>query len=231
MIGATFCAADVAPRVARTIDYITRPHSANELKWQKVTRKAEPMYETIVRAYFQMVDQGYLHYYCLVVDNTKVNHKLYNDGDHELGFTKFVFTLLYKFARLYRSNNRFYCFLDHRTTKHDPADMKAALNSRVRRDLPRGYDPYRVVKFTHSEHSRLIQLTDIITGAIAYETNQHHAAINAAEHKIRIMRHVANCAGVVTLAAPTPNVGGKFNIWHLDFDAAARRRLRKRRQW
>ena len=174
------------------------------------------MYQALVTAYFQMLEAGFLHYYCLVVDNQEVDHKKYSGGDRDLGFTKFMFTLLYKFARVYKSQILFYAFLDDRTTKHTPDGLKRTLNARVRRDAPRGYNPYRLVTFVKSEKSRLIQATDVITGAIAYETNAHHLATGAARHKIETMRHVARCAGVPSLALPTRYDGEGFDIWHLD---------------
>jgi hypothetical protein len=208
----------MAPRIAATINHVIAPFGGtNELKWQKVKRKTLPMYTALTTAYFQMLDKDFLNYYCLVIDTQTVDHKKYNNGDHDLGFTKFLFTLLFKFSRVFKDRNLFYCFLDDRTTKHRPETMQVALNARVRRDAPRGYAPYRLVAFTKSEKSRLIQVTDVITGAIAYELNQHHGAAAPAAHKISLMKHVAKCAKVYTLAAPTRTAGNRFDIWHLEF--------------
>jgi len=225
VIGVTFCTNKMAPRIAATVDHILSASTASELKWQKVTRKSLPMYEHIVTAYFQMLDKGFLKYYCLVIDTSKVNNKLFNGGDKELGFTKFVFTLLYKFARQYGYANNFYCFLDHRVTKHDPDTMKRALNAKSRKDARKNVAPYRLVTYTHSDISRIIQLTDIVTGAIAYETNMRHLSLRPAPHKVALMKHVANKANVATLATPTQIYGEKFDIWHMDFDAEIRRKL------
>ena len=226
VIGASFCHAGMAPRIAATINHVIAPFGGtSELKWEKVKRKTLPMYQAFATAYFQMVQAGYVHYNALVVDNRTVDHKKYSEGDHDLGFTKFLFTLLYKFARVYRSQCLFYAFLDDRTTKHQPGPMKDMLNARVRRDARRGYDPYRLVTFAKSEKSRLIQATDVITGAIAYETNQHHVVVGAAAHKIAMMHHVAREARVSSLAIPTAYTASTgFDIWHLDFDFKMRSR-------
>ncbi len=214
----------MAPRIAAAIEEAIAPFGGTtELKWQKVKRKTLPMYQALAKVYFEMLDRQWLYFYCLVVDSTLVDHKKYSEGDGDLGFTKFLFTLLFKFARTFRSQNLFYCFLDDRTTKHRPETMQQALNARVRRDMPRGYDPYRLVAFTKSEKSRLIQATDVITGAIAYELNQHHGAAAPAAHKVAMMNFVAKCAGVYTLAAPTRKPGARFDIWHLEFPGPPRR--------
>lgn len=225
VIGAAFCRSTSAPRIAATVEAAIAPFGgSSELKWQKVKRKNLPMYEAAVTTFFRLLHGKSLHYYCLVIDNQTVDHKKYSGDDHDLGFTKFVFTLLYKFSRIYKDKNLFYCFLDDRTTRHRPEAMQVALNARVRRDAPRGYDPYRLVAFTESHKSRLIQMTDIITGAIAYETNQHHAAAGPAEYKVALMKHAAKSAGVYTLAAPTRTFGTGFDIWHLEFKEPRRRR-------
>lgn len=179
------------------------------------------MYMAVADGFGQMITAGYLHYYALVVDTSKVDHKKYNEGDAELGFSKFLFTLLFKFARVYRADYNFYVFLDERTTKHTPELLRKILNARARRQKIRDFDPYRTVEFVKSEQSRLIQMTDVITGAIASATNMHYLAPEAAPHKTKMMHHVTKCVGVRNLAIPTPVAGKGFDIWHIDFEAAA----------
>jgi hypothetical protein len=227
VIGATICQAAIAPRIAATIEHIITPHGGtSELKWEKVKRLNLPMYMAVASAFGQMIDGGYLHYYALVVDTNTVDHKKYNEGNAELGFTKFLFTLLFKFARIYKPEYRFYVFLDERTTQHTPDQMHKALNGRARKQNIRDFDPYRLVEFVKSEKSRIIQVTDVITGAIAYETNMHHIAVGAAAYKIDMMRHVTECVKARSLAIPTPVAGTGFDIWHLDFRPKKRRASR-----
>lgn len=59
VIGATFCRADMAPRIAATIEAVIKPHGGtSELKWQKVKRKNLQMYVDLVTAYFEMLEKG-----------------------------------------------------------------------------------------------------------------------------------------------------------------------------
>lgn len=125
-------------------------------------------------------------------------------------------------SHVYNQMVDFTCILTKRTTRHTPEPMKLMLNQRANREHPRGYDPYRLVTFVNSKDSRLIQLTDIITGAIAHETNQHHLAVNAAPHRIEMMRHIARCAHVPTLAVRTQPTRSGFDIWHIDLRAGSR---------
>lgn len=182
------------------------------------------MYEAAVDAYFTDLSRNLLQFYALVVDTHKADHKTYNDGDKEIGFSKYLFTLLYKFARIWPPDRRFYVFLDDRTTKHTPDATRRMLNARARKERGVSYDIYRNVQFCPSHESRLIQMTDVMTGAIAFETNGHHVAPGAATHKIKIMKLITAGARLRTLAKPSPYGHGGFDIWHLDFSKAKPRR-------
>lgn len=215
----------MASKIAREIDLAIGPEgAASELKWGKAKRRNVAMYEAAIDAYFKLQERNKLQFYAIVVDTHKADHKTYNDGDREIGFSKYLFTLLYKFWRLWRPDARLHAFLDDRTTKHTPDATKRMLNARARKDDPRlRFDPYRQVEFCQSHRSRLIQMTDIMTGAVAFATNEHDKKADAATYKIGHMNLIASRAKLKTLAKPSPYKHPGFDIWHLDFDKAKKK--------
>jgi len=220
VIGATLCRPDAAGKVSARLNELVELHgrgSSRELKWTNLKGHKLNLYREVISAYFEMMDRRMLRYQCLVIDNNHVNHDLYSEGDHDLGFTKFMFVLLYSFAEMLRSNVHFHAFIDERSTKRPIEVMKYALNNKCKTHLPAHRQPFQSVRFVKSERSRLIQVTDIITGAIAAETNGHHLLSSSSAHKIDLMRHIAACARLESLARHKfrwPN----FSIWHLNFD-------------
>lgn len=225
VIGATVCSAQMAPHIASSLDAAIGPAGANsELKWGKAKRYNVEMYESVINAYFDARDKNILQFYALVVDTHKADHKTYNKGDHEIGFSKYLFTLLYKFWRLWKPSARLHVFLDDRTTKHTPEATRRMLNGRAKKETPSlWYDPYRQAVFCDSRKSRIIQLTDIMTGAVAFATNCHDQKPDAASYKISHMNLIAKRAKLVTLARPSPYQHPGFDIWHLDFDKAKKK--------
>lgn len=85
----------MAPRIAATVNHILGENAGSELKWGKISRQRSALYRQVYEAVWQMIEGNYLHFYALVVDTTRVNNHQYNDGDSDLGFTKFLFTLLF----------------------------------------------------------------------------------------------------------------------------------------
>ena len=212
----------------RLDEIIRQRNGSNDCKWEKVKRKTEPLYAHLVDCFFSAVQSGHFHYYALVIENAKMDHKTFNEGDKEIGFNKMLFQLLFQFVRKYGGQPRFYAFLDRRTTVHTPENMRRMLNAKAARDLQITHKPFRACQFRDSEKVRLIQLTDIITGAIAYQTNSRHIADGAAEHKVRIAELVASKAGLTSLARPTPRRTQCFDIWHFDLDRAKGSRAPRR---
>lgn len=219
VIGALFCRADVTPKIEAYLEKTIAAHGGtSEMKWGKVTRRNLPLYEKVITDIFGAFRRNSLYFHCIVIDNNLVDHKRFNDGDPEIGFNKYLFTLLYKFARKYRSNSRFYGYLDDRTTQHTPEHLREMLNARARRDLRLGYDPFRRITFAQSHLNRMIQVTDVLTGCIAYDTNKHYLAGSAAPHRVRMLNHVRELAGVVSLAIPTKRPNQPFDIWHIKWE-------------
>src|SRR5229473_5106595 len=96
VIGATLCRPDAAGKVSARLNELVELHgrgSSRELKWTNLKGHKLNLYREVISAYFEMMDRRMLRNQCLVIDNNHVNHDLYSEGDHDLGFTKFMFVL------------------------------------------------------------------------------------------------------------------------------------------
>ena len=226
VIGAVFCRADTARTLADSISLVAAAHGGtSELKWAKVKKHNFRMYAAVMEEFFAALHKGYVQYYALVVDNSQMNHKLYNEGDKEIGFSKMLFQLLWKFIRIFRSRPRFFAFLDDRTTQHTPQKLRRMLNQKAANDLNITHNPYRYCEFHDSKSEVLIQVADVITGAIGYRRNRKNILTVASRPKIEMVSLITKLAKVDDLANPTRKADQSFDIWHIDFEARARRRV------
>ena len=117
-----------------------------------------------------------------------------------------------KFARLY-DPARFHIYPDERKTRHAPDDLRVILNRHVHKSQPQRDWPYRRVQFRNSKNTPVLQLVDILTGALAFELNQHNRAENASPAKCDLCQHILDRADVRDVFRDTA-VAGKFTIWH-----------------
>jgi len=181
---------------------------AGEMAWVKVSRTKLDAYIRVVDLFFA---SSYAHFHAAVIDTSKLDHHFFNAGDREVGFNKEIYQLVQKCGRLYR-NDVFHVYLDKRESPQPAEKLRTILNFGARaRDL-RPW-PYRRVQFRDSVTSPVIQLTDILTGAIAFRLNGHSVAPGASPAKLHLSNLVLEKARVNNPFADT-SIAGKFTIWH-----------------
>lgn len=174
--------ADRTEQVITAIEKAIGPpyRGTSELKWTKIRKHNVPMYKSLINALHPLMKSGVVRFHCLVIDSHRANHKEYNEGDRELGFTKYAFTLLYKFARIHAKSSvalpEFYVHLDNRGTRYSPEVTRITLNYRDAREHGRAYEAYKLVHFVESKDNRLVQAADLFTGAVAAAWNREHSA-------------------------------------------------------
>lgn len=226
VIGALYGRVDHTNRIVKAVeDAIARHGGTSEIKWSKLRKHNLRMYKAAIDAMYPLMRKdGLIRFHSLVVDNEKSNHREYNEGDSELGFTKYTFTLLFKFARIHAkpiAPPYFYVHLDKRETPYDPEVTRITLNYRDVSRHNRDYEAYRLVHFVDSKKSRLIQMADLFTGLIAADWNREHSA----PHKQELIDYVRNRWALPALNQPTHahiELRG-IAIWFLDWEAAKRK--------
>jgi len=194
------------------------PHG--EMKWGKVSSSKLKAYGRTAKAFFDRPELKPIHFHCLVVDTHAQNHAKHNEGSREIGFHKEIYQLASKFARLYPTR-LFHLYPDSRDTNQRPEDLRLILNrGRAKKGDPRDW-PFRRCHFRDSSTTPLLQLVDILTGAVAWCVNNHAAAPNASVHKTKLSAYILQRAGISDCTQDTA-VRGKFTIWHRQLQPGGR---------
>lgn len=185
---------------------------AGELKWGVVSRAKFPAYCRIVDAFFDDPIFSDVEFHSTVVDTWHQDHTKFNDGDRQVTFNKELYQLANKFARLHR-DKLFHLYPDDRETTQRPGELRDILNfGRRKKNDSRPY-PYRRSHFRKSHETPMLQVVDILLGAVAYCVNDHIIAPGASVPKTNLARHILSRAGVTNPKIDT-NISGKFTIWH-----------------
>lgn len=107
-LGATWCPQEEVRRLSRELrDIKNRHHARGELKWTKVSASHLPFYLELVDWF--LAEQP-LHFRGLVVlDKQKLNHAVFNQGDHDLFYYKMQFLLL---SKILSPDSQYFIYLD-----------------------------------------------------------------------------------------------------------------------
>ncbi len=205
-------------RFAETMALYRQSHNMRaELKWTKVSNQKLNEYRALIDLFFS-VNQSF-HFKTIVVDTQEIDHRRYNKNDAELGFYKLMYQfLLHSFGAYLRPADQCIVFLDRRTTSYYKlSTLCAILNNGLRKKYKYLQHPIRNIQATNSKYSDLIQVADVLMGAIGYEMNGAHTRTGARRSKVLLAEYIAQKAGLVNLQQPTPRSRKDFSIWHFHF--------------
>lgn len=204
--------------VARLMAVRAAHNTFGEVKWTKISRAKLDFYKAFVDVFFDASKTDDMHFYGLHVNTHTFNHRQWNQGEAEIGFSKLIFQLLlHKFGRRYGADYPLTVYLDSRSTRHDPDDMRPMLNSELAKRWEIPTRPFRRITFIDSKKSDLIQVNDLLIGTIGFLKNKHHRRPDCSAHKkalaAYILKRATECepAGFIAIKA------SRFSVWRFAY--------------
>lgn len=162
-----------------------------------LSKSGYPLYNELIE-YFFATD---LQYRAIVIEKSKMKHEEYNQS-HDDFFYKMYFQLLNK--RISQDNN-YNIYLDIKDTR------SARKVAGLRDYLNRQFISVRTLQSIKSHESELMQLADVITGALGY----HLRGLNKVIAKTRLIEKIQHHSRVPL--TKSTNLGSqKFNLFFID---------------
>jgi Protein of unknown function (DUF3800) len=190
-----------------------------ELKWSKVTNQKFEEYRLFLSYFFSLLSVGQLHFHCLIVDTHLTDHRKFNQGDKEIGFYKFYYQLLlHCFGKRYcrkGEDDRLILHLDHRTTRYKLGTLKTVLNNGMKKKFRIDTQPFQSIEPKNSKESELIQINDIVLGAIGFQKNGYQLLPDTRQSTKDLAAFIAREAGIRNLGDDTRLGNHHFTIWNL----------------
>jgi len=168
-----------------------------ELKWNNLSKSGYHLYSDLID-YFFATD---LEYRAIVIDKTQIKHNVFQQN-HDDFYYKMYFQLLNKKIDQKHNYNVYIDIKDTRSSKKVNG-LKNFLNI--------NYLAIRNLQNIRSYESELMQLTDIITGALSY----HLRGLNKVIAKNKIIEKIQQHSNL-TLNHSTSKNRTKFNLFFID---------------
>jgi hypothetical protein len=172
-------------------------HFKGEIKWSSLSKSQYPFYNELIDYFFS----NDLLFRAIIIDKTKLDHKSFNQ-DHNLFYDKMYYQLLNKKID---PNNNYNIYLDIKDTN---SYIKARS---LKLYLERDYHNIRNLQIIRSYESELMQLTDVIMGAINYKLR----GLNKVTAKNNIIQKLESLYGK-PLTIGTLQNAHKFNLFYID---------------
>jgi len=185
VLGAIMCDEIVKNQVFKEIKLIKEKHGVSpyfEIKWTKVSNGKIELYKELIEYFF---NNSNLNFRGLVAKGKKnLDHEKYNSGSFDKWYYKMYYLLL---NHMIYSDKEYRIFLDIKDTKGGPRVKKlhdVLCNNRY--DFKK--DVIKKVEQIHSNHSEILQLTDLIIGALSY----YNRGLITSKAKLELIKLIEN---------------------------------------
>lgn len=203
IIGCVWCEKSKIKDISKEIRSIKEHYRARgEMKWNKISKSRASFYQAVINYFLKC---SYINFRGLVVnDKSKLDHRFFNKGSHDAFYYKMYYTLLKILINL---PNYYHIYFDYKDT-HSYESLKVLheiLSSSFYDFENRYLRRFQPIKSSESE---LIQLADILIGAIGYKNRELSGNITKTSIINSIQSHLS-----IDLTKSTPPWEEKFNLF------------------
>lgn len=171
-----------------------------EMKWSALSKSRYPFYNELIDYFFS---NSSLEFRAIVVNKSQMNHEAFNQS-HADFYDKMYYQLLNK--KIHPEHN-YNIYMDIK----DSYSYQKAKN--LKSYLERDYRNIRNLQVIKSYESELMQLADILIGALNYKIR----GLDKVTAKNNIIEKIEKHCGK-TLTQRTPKDENKFNLFYIDLE-------------
>ena len=209
--------ADLADHITRKVeDWREATHEKGELKWVKVSKKKYRMYRNFAIATLARIRSLEMSFKSTIITQNDIDFKRFHNNDEELGLAKLTYQFLYhSFLKSMYAGDRVEIFLDPRPKPWSLNELCSCLNSKCKDE--HGWTPVNSVATVDSKLSTIMQMNDILLGAVGFHANSRHTLPTSRQPKKDLAALIANEMELTDLCGPTSRDMANFGIWRFKF--------------
>lgn len=188
----------------------------SELKWTKVSNQKSEEYKALVELFFALNNSNALHFHAIAFDSHQVDFKRIGGGrDNDKVLSRLYYQLLvHKFAKLYPNDIGMCVCLDHRNSSTPLEDLRRMINATLARDHDIAHNPVKQLISQDSCDDDLLQLNDVILGAVCAARNGKHLLVETRAAKRELASMVLEKSGLKSFENNSPRGVERFTMWN-----------------
>jgi len=207
-LGAVWCKKERVSIINRELRYIKAKHGISkyaELKWMKISPSKKVLYLELIDYFF---DNSDLHFRTIVIpDKTVLDHSAF-DQTHDDFYYKMYYYLL---REIWQQGFTYNIFLDIKDT-HGGDKVKKLHDVLCSYHYDYKHDTISQVQQVRSHEVELLQITDLLLGAVTYANR----GLDSSTTKLDIINKIKERSGFGLIKSTYPSEK-KFNVFRWEF--------------
>ena len=207
ILGAMYCLAENKQQIYTDIRDIKKKHNIStffEIKWTKVSESKIEFYLELLDYFWK--NQELLYRGLVASGKHSLNHDKYNDGDYDLWYYKMYYRML---DPVISPNNKYHIMVDIKDTRGGKrvAKLREVLCNNIYDFKKEVIDQIGQI---NSRESEILQLADLINGALAF---YHRGLLDNPDSNLGKIKFVRELQKHVNLDNNTKYDERKFNLF------------------
>lgn len=184
----------------------------SEFKWSEYRGgRKKATYEALVDLFYQAIDRDDLHFHAMIVDFDKFDHHKKGRGAPHLSINKMYYQLmLHEVCRRYGDKWRIVMLPDHGPDSNQIGEFRNVICAEAYKRYSAQPNCLREIHPTASKKVNLLQMTDVIIGAMAAQRESR--AVKSVKAELR--EYVIAKSPVPDLSVDTHRDERRFSIWN-----------------
>lgn len=187
---------------------------SKEAKWNLTKKSNLEKHRALIDWIFELIGQDDLRFHCLLVDFQRFDHGLREDGGKAESMKRMYYQLiLHRLLKKHGKTYDCYALIDKCNELGGLPNLQRGLNSASER-----YgcdDALKAIEFRDSATEPLLQMNDLILGAICAHKNRRFEEAGAGQYKANLAGYVLGKSGLTNYDGNTPVARKEFSLWNL----------------
>lgn len=184
----------------------------DSLQWKNITGRKIKDYEALVDLFCEWNTEKALDFTAAAFYRRKFKHHLFNDGDGEVAYQKWLCNVYLAIGDKYGWPKDISCFHGRRASRFKLPEIRGILNARAAKKVRYNYLPYSCLKYLDPSSESMLQMNDVLLGAVSYHWNPGMRK-DPDSPKSHIARYLQTNCCARDLGRKTPKSMPHFDIW------------------
>lgn len=186
-----------------------------EAKWNSTRKATLEKHRALIDWTFELIAKGDLQFHCILVDFQRFDHDLREDGGKAESMKRMYYQLiLHRLLKKHGKDNECFAYIDKCNELAGLEKMQDGLNTQGHRFKCPG--ALKAIEFRDSEKEPMLQMNDLILGAICAHRNRRFEEADAGQYKANLAGYVLGKTGLLNFDKNTPIGRKEFSIWNFD---------------
>lgn len=218
VVGGVCVRSAIIPALHANIQAFRQRHNMHsELKWSKVSNQKSEEYKALAELFFALNNSNHIHFHSVVFDSHQVDFARIGQRDNDQVLSRLYFQLLvHKFAKLCPNDVGMCICLDHRNSSTPLEDLRRMINLTLARDHQITHNPVKQLVSQDSCNDDILQLNDVILGAVCAARNGKHLLVDTRRAKRELAELVLEKSGLRTFERSSPRGVHRFTVWNFN---------------